>query len=237
MIATLLGVPIALLEDTEIVSLLDQFLNEDRPHHIVTVNPEYIVTAYRNGAFLSVLRNADRAVADGTGIIFAARLQGKRATLQQRCTGVKLTQLLLQLAEERQLPTLIVLKHNSLTSPSALTEMLRRSYPHLLYTVLREPVPVSELRHLNPTILLAGIGSPDQDLWIDAVKAKMPGLRIAVGVGGTFDFISGTIKRAPDFVQTLGLEWAWRLAREPKRIGRIVRAVIIFPYIILRSKV
>ena len=235
MIITLLGVPITLMEGREIVPLLERFVSEDRPHHIVTINPEYFVTAQRNDAFRSVLQNADRAFADGTGIIFAARFRGHRATLKQRCTGVALTRMLLRLAEERRLATLIILKRNSLTTPVVLAEVIHRFYPRLLCTVVREPVPENELQRLRPVVLLAGIGSPDQDLWIDSIKAKIPGLRIAVGVGGTFDFLSGTMKRAPGFVQALGLEWAWRLAIEPKRIGRIVRAVVIFTLIIIRS--
>lgn len=231
-----LDVPVTLASPEEIKSLVDVFFVEERPHHIVTVNAEYLVAAHRDAVFRHILQRADLATADGSGPIFAAYLQGVRASLKQRCTGVALTYMLLRLAEERQLQTLIVLKHNSRTTPDVLTDSLRRSYPRLPCTVVREPVPEDELQRLRPVILLAGIGSPDQDLWIDAIKMKLPGLRIAVGVGGTFDFISDTIKRAPGFLQAVGLEWAWRLAIEPRRIRRIIRAVLIFPYIIIRSK-
>jgi len=83
---------------------------------------------------------------------------------------------------------------------------------------------------------LAGYGAPRQDMWIYENLPKLPSIRVAAGVGGTFDFMSGTIKRAPKIFRSLGLEWLWRLLRQPWRIQRINRAVIIFPILVLLDR-
>jgi len=85
-------------------------------------------------------------------------------------------------------------------------------------------------------LLLVAYGAPKQDLWIAKHLSKMPTVRVAIGVGGTFDFLSGTIKRAPRWLRSLGLEWLWRLILQPWRIKRIWTAVVIFPMLVLMSK-
>ena len=80
----------------------------------------------------------------------------------------------------------------------------------------------------NPDILLVAFGAPTQEFWIQKFAPQIPSLKLAIGVGGTFDFWAGKVRRAPKFLRTIGLEWLWRLFQEPiKRFGRIFRAVIV----------
>lgn len=233
---SILDIPITLMENSELQRLCDAFLQERACHHIVTANAEYLVAAHRDLVFRNLIQRAALATADGSGLIFAARFLGYRASLADRVTGVSLTTMLLHEAERRSLPTCIILKHNSITAPEKLSDVLHAQFPKLPFKVLREPVSTVDLQGFRPVILFAALGAPDQDFLIDSLKTSLPDLRIAVGVGGTFDFISGTIIRAPGFLRAVGIEWAWRLAQEPKRIGRIIRAVVVFPYIVMRSK-
>lgn len=92
---------------------------------------------------------------------------------------------------------------------------------------------VSLINSRSTDILLVAYGSPQQELWIDRNLKKIDRPIVAVGVGGTFDFIAGRIRRAPGIIRRLGLEWLFRLVQEPsRRIGRICRAVIIFPFLV-----
>ncbi len=83
-------------------------------------------------------------------------------------------------------------------------------------------------------ILFVAYGAPKQDVWIDRHLKELPSVKIAMGVGGRFDFIAGAQVRAPTAFRSLGLEWLWRVVREPKRIGRILTAVVVFPWMVLR---
>lgn len=88
----------------------------------------------------------------------------------------------------------------------------------------------------NPEIIFVAFGCPKQEKWISKNLANMPSVKIAIGVGGSLDFISGNISRAPKFLQNHGLEWLWRLMREPKRIGRIWNATLEASRLILKAK-
>ena len=93
------------------------------------------------------------------------------------------------------------------------------------------------LQYELPAILFVALGAPKQEKWINENLKKMPNVKLAIGVGGAFDFISGNIKRAPNFIRLLGLEWLWRLIIQPWRIKRVLNAIIIFPLLILRDKI
>ena len=233
---TILDIPIRLLPQEKLDEIFDDFVASPGAHHIVTVNPEYIVEAARNPDFKKILREADLATADGAGIILAARLRGYHVTLSDRLTGVMLTDTLLRFTQQKHLRALILLKHNSITDDTILLQAVTHRYPSLDITVRREPYSLEELNLLRPEVIFVALGSPHQDLWITRHQGLIPSCKIAVGVGGTFDFISGRIKRAPELLRSRGLEWLFRLLREPKRFMRIIRATIIFPYLVLTRR-
>lgn len=110
------------------------------------------------------------------------------------------------------------------------------TYPGQPFTSDDE-VMIRMINEYNPQILFVAFGAPKQELWISAHLSHMPSVKVAMGIGGAFDFISGSIQRAPSFMQQLGLEWLWRLFQEPKkRLPRIWNAVVVFPVKILRYK-
>jgi N-acetylglucosaminyldiphosphoundecaprenol N-acetyl-beta-D-mannosaminyltransferase len=88
----------------------------------------------------------------------------------------------------------------------------------------------------QPNIIFVAYGSPAQEYWIQRNLTRLPSVRVAIGVGGAFDFHAGHVLRAPRWMQKIGLEWFWRLCREPRRIGRIWNAAIVFPQLIYRQK-
>ncbi|MBU1992726.1 WecB/TagA/CpsF family glycosyltransferase, partial [Patescibacteria group bacterium] len=84
-------------------------------------------------------------------------------------------------------------------------------------------------------VLFVAYGAPAQEMWISRNLKFLKTVRLAVGVGGAFDFLSGKVKRAPGWMRKIGLEWLYRLIKEPRRIRRIINAVIKFPYKIISS--
>jgi len=76
-----------------------------------------------------------------------------------------------------------------------------------------------------------------QEQWIYENLSKLPNIKIAMGVGGSFDYISGAIRRAPCFLRKIGLEWLYRLIKQPKRLGRIFNATVVFTFIVLKNKI
>lgn len=92
------------------------------------------------------------------------------------------------------------------------------------------------INEVKPDILFVAYGSPEQEFWIHRNLFKLNSVKVAIGVGGAFDFWSGKVKRAPNFLQRIGLEWLWRLTREPKRFIRIWNATVKFIRLIYREK-
>lgn len=95
---------------------------------------------------------------------------------------------------------------------------------------------IQQINQSKPDILFVAFGMGKQEKWIYENLSKMPSVKITMGVGGSFDFISGKIKRAPLFLRQLGLEWIYRLIQEPQRFGRIFNATVKFAYLVLKSK-
>jgi N-acetylglucosaminyldiphosphoundecaprenol N-acetyl-beta-D-mannosaminyltransferase len=95
---------------------------------------------------------------------------------------------------------------------------------------------VRKINLAQPSLLFVAYGSPAQEQWIQRNLHRLPSVRVAIGVGGAFDFHAGTIRRAPRWAQKVGLEWFWRLVREPRRLGRIRNATMAFPQLIYREK-
>lgn len=95
---------------------------------------------------------------------------------------------------------------------------------------------LSEIKKSAPDIIFVAYGCPKQELWIARNLARCAKGTVAMGIGGTFDFVVGNLKRAPQIFQRLGLEWVWRLLLQPRRARRIFQAVLVFPFVFLKNK-
>ena len=207
-------------------------------HHIVTINPEFVMEARRNPAFAAVLDTADLATPDGFGILLAARYLG--TPLQGRATGVELTLGLARLAAQHSYRVFLLGAAPGVAEATA--AILQARIPGLIIagTYAGSPDPRYEpflrqlIRAARPDILLVAYGHPRQDLWI-ARNQPVLQIPLAVGVGGTFDYLSGRVPRAPEWLRRIGLEWAYRLVRQPGRLPRIIDAVPRFAWAVLRE--
>ena len=234
----ILGVKMDNLFKKEILEKIEYFLNEPKFHQIATVNPEFILEAQKNEQFKNILNSCDLNIADGIGIGFAFLRFGKY--LKSRITGADLMLEILKIASNRGLGIFLACRQDGLSSFEETKNAILKIYPKL--KVQEIPVPEAlRLTYVNRSasgtvnaILFCNFGAPQQELFINSVKNDS--IRLAMGVGGSFDFLTGKIKRAPKWMQFLGFEWLWRLILQPKRIKRIFNAIIIFPIKIILCK-
>ena len=245
----ILGVGIDNLELGQVLNQIEEWINGDNQHLIATVNSEFILEAQKNKEFKDVLNGASLATCDGSGPMWASKfLHGQKLA---RVTGVDLTEALLsppfQGGVRGGLPGL---KIYLLGGAEGVAQGVKDKYPEAQIVgaddggklksgewVLEENNKVIEnINNSGANLLLVAFGQVRQEMWIDKNLPLMPGVKVAIGIGGTFDFLSGQIKRAPKWMRSLGLEWLFRLIKQPSRIGRIWNAVIVFGWKVLREK-
>lgn len=236
-----LGLPVSAITYDQWLDLIGRWIAEDdeRVHHVCTINPEFVMIAQKDANFRHILSRCDLTVPDGIGLLFAARFLGM--PLPERVTG---SDGVPKIAERAALTgwKLFFLGAAPGVADKA-ADVLRARYPgvNIVATYGGSPAPEQEagiVERINASgadILLVAYGAPEQDKWI---ARNMPRLRVsmAMGVGGTFDFIAGIIPRAPLWMQRLGLEWLYRLYLQPWRIRRMMRIPQFMLAVLLRGK-
>jgi N-acetylglucosaminyldiphosphoundecaprenol N-acetyl-beta-D-mannosaminyltransferase len=219
----ILGVRIDAITFDGMLDRIGEWIGEGGPHQICTVNPEFVMEARRNRAFAEVLEAADLCIADGVGLLWAARRQGK--ALPERVTGSDGVPLIAQRAAERGW-RLYLLGAGPGVAEAAGMELQRRC-PGLKVAGAYGGTPsdaeapdiITRIRAAQPDILFVAYGAPKQDLWI-AKHGAQTGAPVMMGVGGSLDFIVGAQKRAPKWVRRINLEWLYRLITQPWRWRR-----------------
>ena len=222
----ILGVKIDNLDIEEVLNKIDNFLQSKKQHYLVTANPEFLVKAQKDEDFKNILNNADICVSDGIGLIFASWFLGK--PIKKRIQGVDLMKKICEQAAFNNWSVFLMGADKGVSEKAAIN--LRRKYPGLKIKSGYEEV------YDQPEILFVAFGAPKQEKWINDNLSKFPSIKLAMGVGGAFDFISNKVKRAPRLIRVCGLEWFWRFVCQPWRIKRIYNAVIKFPWLVIKSK-
>lgn len=241
----LLGVRIDLLERKKFKETASNILEKERGVVISTPNPEILLSAHRDPSYKRILNACDINIPDGVGVIALIRLMNKIRA--QRITGVDAVEFLAEIASKDGVSMVLfgAEQGNALASADILNTQYRST------TILGiEPGVIScsdgvchisqedlqALRDAQPVILAIALGHGKQERFAQWIMKEIPSIKIAIGVGGALDMISGKIKRAPKILQKMGLEWLWRLIQEPSRLGRIINATIIFPFTVISSK-
>lgn len=243
----ILGVKIDNISKKEIISKLEEFLVQDKLHQIATVNPEIILKAKDDSVLFNVLNKADLCLADGVGVRFAFWRFGRH--LRTRMTGIDLMWKILEIANKKNLSVLLVANKNGLSTWQETRDAILKIYPDIKISgVSIDPsaghfdrsIELSNLNiqegHTTFDILFCNFGAPYQEKFIASLDRWSNWTRLAVGVGGSFEFITGKIARAPKIMRIFGFEWVWRVGKQPKRIRRIIKATIIFPLRVLFNK-
>jgi N-acetylglucosaminyldiphosphoundecaprenol N-acetyl-beta-D-mannosaminyltransferase len=217
---------------------IDSAVAARRPRQICTANPEFLMAAQRDPEFRRVLLAADLVLPDGVGLLWAARWLGRR--LPERVPGSDLIYRLADLAARRGWRVYFLGAAEGVAQAAA--ARLQALYPDLVVAgaFAGSPAPaeddalVARVAAARPDLLLVAYGAPAQDKWIARNRLRL-GVPVSLGVGGSFDFVAGVARRAPRWVQRLGLEWLHRLWRQPWRVRRIYTAVVAFPLAVRRA--
>ena len=215
-----------------------ELIEKEGKHYIVTPNPEIVVQAQKDPEFKKILNSADLSIPDGIGLVLLSKVGSEK--LSERVTGVDFLDGLSALAENFGFSIYLLGGKQGVAEEAA--EELRKRYPKLKIagTSVGNPDPKFDKETRKPLtdkkidILAVAYGSPKQEKWI-ARNLRYLNVKLAIGVGGAFDFISGNKRRAPVWMQTVGLEWVFRLLNEPRRAKRQL-ALPYFVYLVIREK-
>ena len=207
----------------DLLEMVDASVDSGKPHHVITVNVEMLVAAHDDPAFGAVLASADLNVADSVGVMLAARLLGR--PLRERVTGSDGIHRLA--AHSARMGYRLYLLGAAPGVAELAAENLQAASPSLRVAGTYAGSPrvsdeydiIQRIRAANPDLLLVAYGVPAEEKWIARNRSRL-GVPVMVGVGGAFDFAAGVTKRAPGWMQRLGLEWLYRLVSEPWRWRR-----------------
>ncbi len=199
-------------------------IDEGGFHYVVTPNPELVDRARREEPFRQALNGADLVLPDGIGVVYAARLLGRR--LKGRCPGIDFAGKLMEHMARTGLRLYLLGAKPGVAEAAAARLEIR--YPGLTICgthdgYFQEDAPVvEEIRRAGADVVFVCLGAPKQEYWM-VKNGPATGARLMAGLGGSLDVFAGVVERAPESWQRLGLEWLYRLTREPKRIGRMAR--------------
>lgn len=243
----ILGISINNLTRKQILQKLEFILSEKNKkfHQIATVNPEFILQAQKDEKFKNILNSKNTLnIVDGTGLKFAAWRYGGH--LKHRFAGADLIQEVLKIAEKNDQKVLVITHKNSLSSESKVKIVLEKLYPSLeskvivmqrsnlcirkgwTFAELKEIFTNYRLRITDYDMVFCSFGAPHQEKLL--YQLKNTNIKLVIGIGGSLDFLTGKIKRAPKWMRAIGLEWLYRLILEPRyRLKRIYNAIIVFP--------
>ncbi|MBI5870232.1 MAG: WecB/TagA/CpsF family glycosyltransferase [Actinobacteria bacterium] len=221
-----LGVRVDRVDPMQTMEAIAGMLGTDGCKQVVTLNPEYVMRAGREPELMRLINGSELIVPDGMGIVWASRLLGR--PLKGRVTGTGLLPEIARLCAAREAGLFL------LGGQPGVAEMtsakLRHDIPGLKIAGVSSNDPglatdertIEAINNSGAQVLAVAYGCPKQDYWIGRNRGKLTSVRVAIGVGGAFDFISGQVPRAPKFFRRAGLEWLFRLWLEPSRARRMV---------------
>lgn len=232
----ILGVNVNMQSEEELMTMINEDIQNGRKSRIVAINPEKVMMASKNSELMGLLNESTYQIPDGVGISVASRLRGGK--IRGRVTGIGMMDALLKLANEHGYRIFMYGAKKETVELAA--SSIQEKYPNLVIAGLLDGYEQDAdkiARRINaakPHILFVALGSPKQELFIRENMERLD-VNIFQGVGGSFDVYSGTVKRAPEIFLKTGTEWLYRLASQPSRIKRQM-ALPHFLYKAIRTK-
>lgn len=220
------------------VNVISETINQDKKMFIITANPETLMIGKKHATFDTILKRKDVCIVpDGIGVVKAGNFLGY--PIKERVTGVEISKSLLEILDrEKKSIYLFGAKAEVLNK---LVDKLGKEYPgikiagyHDGYAQDKDKI-FEEIVEKKPDVVLVALGIPQQEMLIGKFYDRFE-KGIFVGVGGSFDVLSGTKKRAPQIFIKLNIEWLYRILKEPKRIGRFCKSNIRFIFQIIKMK-
>lgn len=219
------GVPISKMSMKQTVDYLAKAIEQKKPHQVITANPIMVMAAQDDPSYLKMMQRAELIVPDGTGVVWAANHVGQPVV--ERVPGYDLIHELMKVGEKKSWKVYLLGASNEVIQAAA--EKIRALYPKVSLVGVRDGYfgdaedaqVIQAIKDAAPDILLVGRAAANQEPWIGKYKEQL-NIPVMMGVGGSFDVLSGKLKRAPVFFQKLRLEWFYRLLQEPWRYKRML---------------
>ncbi len=240
------GVPVDPITFVEALLAAAGFFEDGGQHFVVTPNPEMAVLASKDRDFAATLKSADLALCDGFGLKLFAPLFGARVPETIHGTDFALA---LALMCQRKGFSLYLLGGEGETAARA-AETLKQLFKNLKIAGAesggaieyrdgrwhQDPALVARAAAAKPDLLFVALGHGKQERWIRDHLKQLPTVKLAIGIGGAFNYYAGASKRPPAWMRKAHLEWLWRLVREPRRFRRIITATVVFPLLALKKR-
>jgi len=230
----------------EALDKVGEFVSEEKGYMIFTPNPEMLVAAHQDQYLKEILNSSSLNICDGKGLgmaIGCERIPGidfmidicgyaEKNGYTVYLLGSESEGVLLNTAQqlEKKFPELKIVGHH----PGPKLESLPNK--KLEYKSSDNEQIKNDIIKASPDILFVGFGHGKQEKWIYENIDYLSGVKVVMGVGGSFDMISGKLRRAPKIIRKIGFEWLWRLIQQPSRIGRIWTALVKFPILFLAQR-
>lgn len=221
----LLGCPFDAITEDDTVERVFAWKSapERKTHHIITVNVAILMMARDDARLANAIAKADLVVVDGKPLVWTSKWLG--AEVPEKVSGVDLMRRLLEAGNERGLS--IFLLGTTQERLDVLERVIRAKYPNVVIAGTRNgyfkepdyPAVTKQIREAQADLLLVGMPAPFKEIWCEEHRESLATPAI-LGVGGAFDVMAGFVPRAPRIMQEAGLEWAWRLAMEPRKLWR-----------------
>lgn len=238
----ILNIKISTLKKVEVLSFIKNRILKNEQIFITTPNPEIILNSYKNKNFKNILNNASLNIPDGIGLIYASKILNTSPLIKERIAGSDLTLEIIKITKELN-KKIFLLGGNSEEQLKIIKDKIGKNIVsgydvgfvkedwnnEFSYNKNKNNFIIDKINNSEANIIFVAFGAPKQEIWISENLSKLKSINLAIGIGGTFDFISGYKKRSPKWMQDLGFEWLFRLIQEPSRFKRILNAIIIFP--------
>jgi N-acetylglucosaminyldiphosphoundecaprenol N-acetyl-beta-D-mannosaminyltransferase len=234
-----LGYPVDVVDETQALAVIEDAWNRSRGMHVVTLNAEMVVAAQQDAELDRIIRHAHLIVPDGAGVVWAVKLAGQDIG---RLPGIELAGGTLARAAVNGIR--VALLGGKPETMELLLDALPQRYPginivvsqHGYFSIDEQDDIIDKIADAEPQLLLVALGVPKQEYFIDKLSHTLP-RTVKIGVGGSFDVWTGQVKRAPELMQKLNLEWLYRLCKEPWRFNRIMSALPTFFFQVLQDAV
>ena len=225
----ILGVGVDRVTGDEALERIAAFIAEGREHgtshQVVTANAEIIYRASQNDDMKAIINQAHMVTADGSGVVWASKQLGE--SLAERVTGIDLVNSICAASAQHGWKLYILGSAPGVADTAA--QNICAKYPgcniigthHGYFDAAEEQNILAELRELKPDVLFVALGAPKQEYWIAEHLAQL-GIPVGMGIGGSMDVLSGNVKRAPEWMQKLSLEWLYRFLLQPTRFKRML---------------
>ena len=210
-----------------------RLMNEPGAHYVVTPNPEIVEICREDADARGAVNSADLVIPDGIGVIYGAKILG--TPLKQKLPGIEFAERLMEkMAQEKK--TLYLLGAKPGIAEQA-AEKLRETYPGLTIAgthdgyFQKDETVVADIRASMADVVFVCLGAPKQEKWM-AHNGTATGAHLLLGLGGSLDVFAGVVQRAPEIFSKTGMEWFYRLLKQPSRIGRMMKLPLFLVHVV-----